>query len=308
MIPVILGVVILVFTLMQIAPGDPAQVILGTTATADQVNALRDKLGLNDPYIVQLGRYIYKVFIRWDFGTSYKTGIAISSELLTRFPRTLILAVSAMVFSLVLGIPLGISAATHQNSFADYGSMALVLIGTSMPGFWFALMLIVFFSGYLGWLPAYGIGHISNWILPIASTSFAGITTMARQMRSGMLEVIHSDYIVMAKAKGVKKHNVIYKHALPNALIPVITVAGMSFGSSLGGTLITETIFAIPGIGVYIVDAVNNRDYPVVEGGVIFLAIAFSIIMLLCDLLIAAVDPRVKAQFSGGGKRRKTNG
>ena len=304
MIPVILGVVILVFTLMQLSPGDPAEVILGPTATAEQIDALREEMGLNDPYIIQLGRYMSDVFLHLDFGTSYISNVSISAELVSRFPKTLIFAVSGMVLSLVIGIPLGVTAAVHQNSVVDYGSMALALIGTSLPGFWFALVLILVFSNRLGGLPAYGIGGIQYWILPIISTALAGVTTMARQMRSGMLEVIHSDYITMAKAKGVKQRSVIYKHALPNALIPVITVASMSFGTSLGGTLIAETIFAIPGIGVYIVNAVNNRDYPVVQGGVVVLAVTFSIIMLLCDLLIAAVDPRVKAQITGGKKKR----
>lgn len=301
MIPVILGVVILVFTLMQLTPGDPAEVILGTTATSEQIEELRGELGLNDPYIVQLLRYMKEVFIQFDFGTSYISNVSISAELATRYPYTLVFAVAGMVLSLGIGIPLGVNAAVHQNSIADYGTMAIALIGTSLPGFWFALVLILLFSSKLGWLPAYGVGGIQYWIMPIISTAFAGITTMARQMRSGMLEVIHSDYITMAKSKGVKKKSVIYKHAL----IPVITVASMSFGTSLGGTLIAETIFAIPGVGVYIVNAVNNRDYPVVQGGVIILAITFSIIMLLCDLVIAAVDPRVKAQITGGKKRGK---
>ncbi|MDO4648394.1 MAG: ABC transporter permease [Eubacteriales bacterium] len=303
MIPVILCVTILVFTMMQMAPGDPAEVILGSTATAEQINELREEMGLNDPYIVQLGRYMKNVFLHFDFGRSYVTNISVGTELISRFPKTLTFAVWGMVLSLALGIPLGITAAVHHNTAVDYGSMALALIGTSLPGFWFALLLIMLFSQKLGWLPAYGIGGIKYWILPIASTAFAGVTTMARQMRSGMLEVIHSDYITMAKAKGVKQKAVIYKHALPNALIPVITVAGMSFGTSLGGTLIAETIFSIPGVGVYIVNAVNNRDYNVVQGGVILLAITFSIIMLVCDLLFAAIDPRVKAQITGGKKR-----
>lgn len=305
MIPVILGVVILVFTLMQLTPGDPAQVILGPTATSEQINELRNEMGLNDPYIVQLGRYLYQVFVKGDFGTSYISNISITTELMQRFPKTLIFAVAGMILSLGIGIPLGVNAAVKQNSLADYGSMTLALIGTSMPGFWFALVLILLFSAKLGWLPAYGTGGLKYWILPIASTAFAGITTMARQVRSGMLEVINSDYITMAKSKGVSKKNVIYRHALPNALIPVITVAGMSFGSSLGGTLIAETIFSIPGVGVYIVNAVNNRDYPVVQGGVILLAVAFSLIMLACDLLMAAIDPRIKAQITGGKKRGK---
>lgn len=305
MIPVILCVTILVFTMMQLAPGDPAQVILGSTATDEQIRELRDEMGLNDPYIVQLGRYLKSVILHFDFGTSYISNVPIGRELISRFPKTLIFAVWGMVLSLLIGIPLGVTAAVHQNSIIDYGSMTLALIGTSLPGFWFALVLILLFNAKLGWLPAYGVGGIKYWILPIASTAFAGVTTMARQMRSGMLEVIRADYITMAKAKGVKQRSVIYRHALPNALIPVITVASMSFGTSLGGTLIAETIFSIPGIGVYIVNAVNNRDYPVVQGGVILLAATFSVIMLLCDLLIAAVDPRVKAQITGGKKRKK---
>jgi peptide/nickel transport system permease protein len=305
MIPVVLGVTILVFSLMQLAPGDPAEVILGPTATPEQLYEMRQSMGLNDPYIVQLGRYLRDVFLHFDFGTSYVTNISIAKELIARFPYTLVFAVSGMILSLVIGIPLGVTAAVHQNSIIDYGSMALALVGTSLPGFWFALILILLFNAQLHWLPAYGVGGIEYWILPIASTAFAGVTTMARQMRSGMLEVIHSDYITMAKAKGVKRHDVVYRHALPNALIPVITVASMSFGTSLGGTLIAETIFSIPGVGVYIINAVDNRDYPAVEGGVILLAVTFSIIMLLTDLLIAAVDPRVKAQITGGRKRKK---
>lgn len=305
MIPVILGVTILVFTLMQMAPSDPAETILGNTATAEQKEALREELGLNDPFIVQMGRYLKQVFLHFDFGKSYITNVDIAGELASRFPKTLVFAVSGMILSLLIGIPLGVLAATHQNSLLDYGSMGLTLVGTSLPGFWFALVLILIFNAKLGWLPAYGIGGLKYWILPIASTAFAGVTTMARQMRSGMLEVIRADYITMAKAKGVKKRSLVYRHALPNALIPVVTVASMSFGTSLGGTLIAETIFSIPGVGVYIVNAVNNRDYPVVQGGVILLAITFSIIMLLTDLLIAAIDPRVKAGMSEGRKRRK---
>ena len=307
MIPVVIGVTIIVFSLMQIAPSDPAEVILGSTATPEQLQAKREELGLTDPYIVQLGRYMKNAFLKFDFGTSYVTNISIGKELTNRLPYTLVFAVSGMILSLLIGIPLGVTAAVHQNSVIDYGSMTLALIGTSLPGFWFALVLILLFSAEWHLLPAYGIGGIEYWILPIVSTAFAGVTTMARQMRSGMLEVIHSDYITMAKAKGVKSRSVVYRHALPNALIPVITVASMSFGTSLGGTLIAETIFSIPGIGVYIVNAVNNRDYPVIQGGVILLAILFSLIMLLCDLLIAAVDPRVKAQITGGKRRKKSN-
>jgi len=307
-IPVVLGVVILVFVIMHMTPGDPARVILGDGAPDAAVNELRDQMGLNDPFIVQLGRYLRDVFIRFDFGRSYVTKISVTHELLTRFPKTLLLAFTSVALSLILGIPIGVNAAVHQNKLPDYGSMALVLIGTAMPGFWLALVMLMVFSYKLNWLPAYGMNGIEYWVMPIISLAFAGVATMARQMRSGMLEVINSDYITMARSKGLKARKVIYRHALPNALIPVITVAGMSFGSMLGGALITEVIFSIPGVGIYMVTGVNNRDYTVVQGGVIFLAVAFTLLMLICDLVMAAVDPRIRAQISGGKKKKASAG
>ena len=284
---------------MQLTPGDPAEVILGTTATSEQIEELRGELGLNDPYIVQLLRYMKEVFIQFDFGTSYISNVSISAELATRYSYTLVFAVAGMVLSLGIGIPLGVNAAVHQNSIADYGTMAIALIGTSLPGFWFALVLILLFSSKLGWLPAYGVGGIQYWIMPIISTAFAGITTMARQMRSGMLEVIHSDYITMAKSKGVKKKSVIYKHALPNALIPVITYLGPQVAFTLCGGFVVESVFSIPGLGRYFVQSIQNRDYPVIMGTTIFLA-AFIILMnLVVDLLYKVADPRISLAKGG---------
>lgn len=309
MIPVILGVVILVFTIMYVTPGDPAQVILGDRASDAQLSEMRHEMGLDQPYLVRLGKYMYQVFVHFDFGESYITGVSITKELLARFPITLLIAVATIVISLGIGIPLGVYASTHQNSVGDYGTMGMALLGTSMPGFWLALMAILVFSYKLGWLPAYGITSWNGWILPILANAFAEVAVQARQTRSSMLDVLNSDYIVMAKAKGLTKREVIYKHALPNALIPIITIAGTSFGTSLGGAIIIEAIFAIPGIGTYLMTGVNNRDYYVVQGGVTILAIAFCIIMLLSDLVIAGFDPRIRAQFAGGGsKRRKKHG
>ncbi|MBS5521712.1 MAG: ABC transporter permease [Clostridiales bacterium] len=305
MIPVILGVVILVFTILYITPGDPAQVILGDQASDAQLNALRHEMGLDQPYIVRLGQYLYQVFFHFDFGESYITGVSITEEILARFPVTLTIAVATIVISLGIGIPLGVYAATHQNSVGDYGTMGLALVGTSMPGFWLALMAILIFSYKLGWLPAYGLESWQSWILPILANAFAEVAVQARQTRSSMLEVLNSDYIVMAKSKGLKKWEVIYKHALPNALIPIITIAGTSFGTSLGGAIIIEAVFSIPGIGTYLMTGVNNRDYFVVQGGVTILAIAFCVIMLLSDLVIAAFDSRIRAQFVGGGRKRR---
>ena len=307
MIPVIFGVALLVFTIMYFVPGDPAAVILGGSATQTELDALRENMGLNQPFLVQLATYLKKLFLHFDFGNSYITSLSISRELLSRFPRTFVIALSCMVLSILIGIPLGVNAAVHQNGFGDRRSMFVALFGVSMPGFWIGLLLVLLFSLRLGWLPPSGIGGFKFYILPCIANSMGGIATLARQTRSSMLEVIRSDYIVTARSKGLNERNVIYRHALPNALIPVITVVGQSFGRMLGGTLVIETVFSIPGIGAYMITGVNNRDYAAVEGSIIFVAVMFSIVMLLVDLVYALVDPRIKAQYMGT-RRRKVNG
>jgi peptide/nickel transport system permease protein len=291
---------------MYLLPGDPTRSILGSTAQAGEYAAVRDQMGLNDPYIVQLGRYMYQVYGRLDLGSSYLTGVSITTELMGRIPRTLLLGFCSILVTLGIGIPLGVNAAVHQNTVRDWLPLSVALLGVSMPGFWFSLMLVLAFAVKLGWLPAYGMGGIQYWILPVLSGSFHGVANMARQTRSSMLEVIHSDYIVMARSKGLPERLVIYKHALPNALIPVITILGTTFAGLLGGAVLTETIFSIPGVGYYMVRSVNNRDYPAVEGSILLLSIVFCIVMLLTDLTMAAVDPRIKAQFaSSRGKKTK---
>jgi len=305
MIPVVLGVTVFLFTLLYFVPGDPATVILGANATQVELDEKRDELGLNDGYIVRLARYMADVFMKFDFGRSYITNTDITEDLLMRLPRTFLLAIACILLSIVIGVPLGINAAVHQNGFADRACMFLALVGVSMPAFWVGLLLVLLFSLRLGLLPPSGIGGLQYYILPAIANSFGGIATQARQTRSSMLEVIRSDYITTARSKGLPERRVIYEHALPNALIPVITVAGSSFGRMLGGTLVIETVFSIPGIGSYMIGAVNNRDYPVVMGSVIFLAIMFSIVMLLVDLIYAYVDPRIKAQYVSNQKRRK---
>ena len=307
MIPVVLGVTIFLFTLLYFVPGDPAAVILGANATEVELEAKRDELGLNATYVERLTRYTIDVFLRFDFGKSYITNTSITADMMRRLPRTMLLAVACILLSIVVGVPLGINAAVHQNGFADRACMFLALLGVSMPAFWVGLMLVLLFSLRLNWLPPSGIGGLQYYILPAIANSFAGIATQARQTRSSMLEVIRSDYITTARSKGLVERKVIYKHALPNALIPVITVAGSSFGRMLGGTLVIETVFSIPGIGSYMIGAVNNRDYPVVMGSVIFLAISFSMVMLLVDLIYAYVDPRIKAQYMSGTKRKVKN-
>ncbi|MDR1863328.1 MAG: ABC transporter permease [Treponema sp.] len=307
MIPVVMGVTLLIFTLMYFVPGDPAAIILGSNATEAELMQKRADLGLDEPYIIRLGKYINAVFLHFDFGKSYITNTSITTDLLGRLPRTLLLASFCILLSVSVGVFLGVNAAAHQNGLGDRICMLLALIGVSMPSFWVALMLVLLFALKLGVLPASGIGGVHYYILPAIANSFGGIATQARQTRSSMLEVISSDYIATARGKGLSERAVIYKHALPNALIPVITLAGTSFGIMLGGTLVIETVFSIPGVGSYMIGAVNNRDYPVVQGCVIFLAITFSLVMLLVDLLYAFVNPRIKAQYDGK-KRRKTNG
>lgn len=302
-IPVVIGVVILVFTILYFSPADAASVMLGGAGTAEQLEELRESLGLNDSYFVQLGRYLYQIFIKFDLGNSLVNGTKIADDIALRLPNSMIIALFGIICSMAVGIPLGISCAVHQNKPSDVIGMVIALIGISMPNFWFALLCVIIFAFELGWLPAYGVGSVKYWILPLIANSFHGVAAQARQTRSSMLDVINSDYIVMARAKGVPEKKVIHRHALPNALIPVITVSGSAFGSMIGGGLIIETIFGIPGMGYYLVQGVNNRDTPVVIGGVVVLSVLFSIIMLLTDLAMAAVDPRIKAQFASGGKR-----
>lgn len=306
MIPVVLGVTVIVFSIMYIIPGDPAVAILGSEATQESLNALREQLYLNDPYLVRLGKYMYQVFIQLDLGTSYITSKSIMKDIIERFPNTLILDIWCILVQLLVGVPLGVYAATHHNKFGDYGTMTFALLGVSIPGFWLSLMMVLIFANILGWLPPYGIGGWQYWVLPVISTSIFGIGQQARQARSSMLEVLNSDYVVMARSKGLSERAVIYQHALPNALIPVITVAGTAFGTLFGGGMLVETIFSIPGIGYYMVKAVNNRDFPAVQGSILMLSIAFSFVILLTDLVMALVDPRIKSQFSSNKKKKKS--
>lgn len=305
MIPVILGVTIVIFSIMHFVPGDPAVIILGTEATEAELHAKREQLGLTQPFMLQLGSYMKNVFLHFDFGNSYITNNSITKELLSRLPRTALVGFVSMILMLIVGIPLGITAAVHQNGFGDRLCMVIALIGVSVPSFWLGLLLVITFALKLGWLPASGIGGFQYYVLPCIASAFGGIASLARQSRSSMLEVIRSDYVVTARAKGLSERKVIYGHALPNALIPIITVAGSHLAHIFGGSVVIENVFSIPGIGSYMVQAVNNRDYTVVTGSVIFLAVVFSLVMLLVDVVYAFVDPRIKAQYTGGKRKKK---
>jgi ABC-type dipeptide/oligopeptide/nickel transport system permease component len=305
MIPVILGVTILIFTIMYFIPGDPVKLMLGLEATPDQIEAKREQLGLNDPYLVRLGRFVGDIVLHFDFGESWVYHTPVTTELVHRLPRTLTIAAFCITMQIVMGIPLGIIAAVKQDTWIDRIAMFTALFGISMPGFWIALMLVLFFSVRLSWLPPYGIGGWQYYVLPVIANGFVGVATQARQTRSSMLEVIRSDYITTARAKGMSELRILLRHALPNALLPVITVIGNGMGRMLAGTVVIESIFSIPGVGIYLVGGINNRDYAIVQSSVIFLALAFALIMLLVDLLYAFIDPRIKAQFQGKKRRRR---
>jgi peptide/nickel transport system permease protein len=292
---------------MYFVPGDMASIALGNDATEVQKEAYREKNGLNDSYIVRLTNYVKDIVTEFNFGKSYIDGTYVTTSLLERFPRTLIIAAGTVLLGFAVGIPLGILAAIRQNTWVDQVCLAISLIGVSMPGFWLALLLVLLFSLKLGWLPPSGIGGFEYYILPCVANAIAGIAGNVRLTRSCMLENIRSDYVVTAKAKGLSQFQVIISHALPNAAIPIITSMGNCFGVMLGGTLIIENVFSIPGIGAYMVTAINNRDYYAVQGSVIFLAVAFGIVMLIVDLLYAFVDPRIKAQYEGK-RTGKANG
>lgn len=307
-IPVILGVTILVFTIMYLTPGDPAMIILGPNATEERLAQVREEMGLNGSYFQQLGNYLKQVFLKGDLGSSYYTKVSVTEQIKARLPYTLIIATISIILATAIGIPLGVLAATHHYSWIDNLSMFASLFCVSMPGFWFALILVSFFSLKLGLLPAVGLKSWTGYILPCASIAIGGAAGLARQTRSSMLEVIRQDYITTARAKGQTERKVIYKHALKNALIPIITVIGGMFGASLGGALIAETIFSIPGMGVYLTNAIAQRDYPIIQGGVLFISVCFCIIMLIVDIVYALVDPRIRSQYMGKSKKsRKSN-
>lgn len=297
LIVIVFCVALLIFTVMWFVPGDPARIILGSEASTADVMALRDIMGLNDPFLVQMGRFLRDTFLRLDFGTSYTYKVPVIQEFAVRLPRTFMLGMSSIILNLIIGVPLGITAATHRNSFRDRGLLLAAIFFNSMPQFFFALVLVVIFALELGWLPPLGIGTWKHWILPIIATSLAGIAQVARQTRSSVLETIRADFVTTARAKGLEERKVIYKHMLPNALIPVVSDLGMHLSMVVGGSVVIETVFSFPGIGLYMLTGISGRDYPVVRSCVLILAVFSAVVMLLVDLVYAFLDPRIKAQY-----------
>ncbi|MFP5114715.1 nickel ABC transporter permease [Bacillaceae bacterium C204] len=292
-IPVVIGVTFVVFFIMQLVPGDPAVLLAGEGASKETVNAIREQLGLNRPLLVQYFDYLLNVF-QGDFGTSLKNSQPVLDEIMVRLPITMELAFFSIIITIVLGMAAGIISAVKPYSLTDTSVMLVALLGISLPSFWFGLMMMYFFSVKLQILPVAGWDSILHVILPALTLGAGGAAIVARMTRSSMLEVIRQDYIRTARAKGLREHVIIYKHALRNALIPVITVVGLQFGALLGGTVLVESIFAINGLGRMIVDAIRMRDLPVVQGGVLAASLIFVIVNLFVDVFYRFFNKRIE--------------
>lgn len=321
LIPVLFGVSLATFVVMHLFTTDPTEIILGQHATTQRVEALREELGLNKPMYVQFGDYLSNT-VQGNLGTSVITKTSITDELLKRFPATVELALAAIMIATLLGILFGIISAVKQNSVYDYGTMVAALMGVSMPIFWLGLMMIILFSVILGWLPASGriaigmqpenitglylvdsllTGNMSSFvdafehlIMPALALGSYSTAIIARMTRATMLETIRQDYIRTARAKGLTERVVIFKHALRNALIPVVTVIGLQMGSLLGGAVLTETVFSWPGIGSYLVEGIMVSDYPRVQGAVLLVGTIFVLVNLIVDVLYSYLDPRIQ--------------
>ena len=301
MIPVTIAVVFLVYFIMYLTPGDPVALMLGADATPELIAETRHELGIDQPFLSQFVNYVANL-ARGNFGTSWYTGRAVTERLFAAIPYTIKLTFMAMALSVIISIPLGVLAAVNQNSIVDYLVSVFAIAGVSAPTFWVGIMLILWFALSMGLLPAAGVDTWQGYILPAVTMSFNQLASVTRTQRSSMLEVLRQDYIRTAKAKGVSNHDATYVHALRNAIIPSITVAGLNFGSLMAGAVAIETVFAIPGIGRLMIDSIKIHDTPTVLGCMVFVSIFVSVINLFVDLLYAVIDPRIKAQYLRGGR------
>lgn len=300
LIPVILGVIFIIQFILYISPNDPAVVILGNAYTPEGAEQVRESLGLNDPFVVQFVRYILDL-LRGDFGDSYITGEPVATQLLARFPNTLILVLVSMTLCTILSLPIGIQSAVKPNSWFSNITAALGMVGIALPTFWLGLMLILLFAVHLEWLPATGSVSLTGMILPAITLSASFMAGTMRTTRSSMLDCLNQDYIRTAKAKGVSYRDVIDKHALQNALLPIITVVGVNVGTQMGGSVLTETVFSYPGLGIMLTNGIKQTDTPTILGCLVVMAICIGICNLLVDIIFAFVDPRIKSQYSKRG-------
>ncbi|KFI98859.1 nickel ABC transporter permease [Bifidobacterium subtile] len=299
LIPVLFGVSLIVFTLLYFSPGDPAKIMMGESVDPKILEATRESMGLNKPYWQRYLSYVGGIIFHFDFGTSYATKQPVTQQIMASFPNTLKLTMISMFVAVIGGVVFGVISALRQNTWVDSTISLVALIGISFPSFWLALLLIIFFAVKLGWFPASGFDSWRAMVLPCGVLSIGSVASLTRMTRSSMLDVIRQDYVRTAKAKGLSNTAIVIGHELKNALIPVITVIGMDFGSLLGGAVLTEVIFSIQGVGRLIVDSITMRDYPVVQGGVLFIALMVCFVNLLVDVIYMVLDPKLRAK---GGK------
>ena len=296
LIPTIIGVSFVVFSLLYLSPGDAALASAGPNAPKETVEILRDKMGLNDPFLIQYGRFLKNLIFHFDLGTSYQSKTPVIEKILRVFPNTLKLAGVSLIFAIISGIILGIIAGINKNNIIDSLISFAGMIGLAMPIFWSGLLLIIIFSSKLKLLPASGFSSWRHMILPVLALGLQTSSSIMRMTRSSMIEVLDKDYIRTARAKGLKKSRIIFIHALKNAMIPIITTIGLQAGGLLGGSILTETVFSISGIGRLMVDSVKTRDYPVILGGVMFIALVYSIISIIVDILYGFLNPQIKME------------
>jgi ABC-type dipeptide/oligopeptide/nickel transport system permease component len=288
----LLGVSILVFLALYLAPGDPAAIIAGPQAGEDEIRAIRERFRLDDPLPVQYANWASRL-VRGDFGVSYRGGRPVWPDLAGAFPVSVQLALGGLVIAVILGVPAGVLAAVRRDGVADATVMSLAVAGISIPTFWIALLLVLLFSVELRWLPSSGWGTLRHAILPVFCISLSSLALLARLTRSAMVEVLLEDYVRTARAKGLAERLVRYRHALRNTLLPIVTVIGLRFGALAGGAVVIESIFAVPGVGRLVVAAVANRDFPVVQGGVLLIAAVITLVNLGVDLAYVVLDPRI---------------
>jgi len=307
LLPILIGVSFIVFGIMSFTPGDPATEILGPTATKEQIAELNEEMGMNDPFLVRYFRYVFHA-VTGDFGTSYRTQKPVFDEIFARFGVTFRLGILAICVAILIGVPIGIISAVKQYSFIDFTSTMIAMFFAAVPQFWLALMMVIFFSLQLRWLPSTFTGVITpqHFIMPVLTLSLGTAASIIRLTRSNMLETIRQDYVRTARAKGASETSIIFKHSLRNALLPVITVIGISFGYLMGGTVLVESIFGIPGLGSLTIASIRSKDIPQTTACILFLAVLNVMIMLAVDLLYGYVDPRVKARYARGGKKNAT--
>ena len=298
LIPLVLCITFVVYGLMSLAPGDPATIMLPSNAPQEQKDALNHALGYDRPFLVKYADFVYNLVFKGDFGISYRTQQPIINEFKARLPISITLAFTSLSLAACIGVPLGVLSAVKQYSLLDTIPSVMALTLSAVPSFWFGMMLIYFLAYKLGLFPSYGMGGIEHWVFPTLTIAVVYAAEILRYTRSSMLETIRADYVRTARAKGVAERTVIWKHAMKNGLLPVVTLLGSSFGAQIGGAIVTENLYNLPGLGTLTLLSINMRDTPTVVATSVIFATLYNIILILVDLMYAFIDPRIKAKYS----------